>query len=93
MSVNSEKNLTVLNTDQNSVHGTSTDSESNGNRILRRREVQQRTGLPRSTMYLAISQGQFPAPVQLSVRSVGWVQSEVDSWVAQKIAASRRGAQ
>ena len=55
-------------------------------RIIRRREVEGRTGLPRSTLYDHIKRGDFPAPVRLSERSVGWVASEVDAWVAGRIA-------
>ena len=46
--------------------------------ILRRKQVQAKTGLPRSTMYLEIQQGRFPKPVPLGERSVGWVEDEID---------------
>ncbi len=55
--------------------------------ILRRRQVQARTGLSRTTLYSRISDGGFPAPVPLGKRSVGWVASEVDAWIAARIAA------
>jgi prophage regulatory protein len=60
--------------------------------IIRRKEVSARTGLPRSTLYLKISKGEFPSPVALGARSVGWAQSAVDSWVQQRIEAGKRGA-
>lgn len=60
-------------------------------KILRRRRVEDRTGLPRSTIYDAIAAGTFPAPIRLGARSVGWLESEVEAWIAQRIAASRRG--
>lgn len=55
--------------------------------ILRRREVEARTGMGCSTIYEGIKAGTFPAPVQLGPKSVGWVQSEIDAWLAARIAA------
>ena len=60
--------------------------------ILRRREVEARCGLRKSTLYAEIAQGKFPAPVRITRRSVGWVASEVDEWIARRIADSRKGA-
>lgn len=55
--------------------------------ILRRREVEARTGLSCSTIYDGIKVGTFPAPIQLGPKSVGWVQSEIDAWLATRVAA------
>jgi prophage regulatory protein len=55
-------------------------------RILRRREVQTRTGLPTSSLYDFISHDQFPRPVKLSAHRVGWIATEVDDWIARRIA-------
>lgn len=60
-----------------------------GQTILRLPNVRARTGLSRSTIYLKISEGTFPAPIALGERSVGWVESEVDAWIAERIKASR----
>jgi prophage regulatory protein len=60
------------------------------NFILRLPAVKQRTGLSRSTIYLKAAQGTFPAPVSLGARAIGWVESEVDDWLAGQIAKSRR---
>jgi prophage regulatory protein len=54
--------------------------------ILRRREVQARTGLPSSSLYALIAKGQFPGPIPLSRRRVGWVSTEVDGWLRDRIA-------
>ncbi|HYN62270.1 MAG TPA: AlpA family transcriptional regulator, partial [Rubrivivax sp.] len=40
--------------------------------ILRRPQVEQRTGLSRSTLYQYIKDGDFPKPVHLGLRAVGW---------------------
>jgi prophage regulatory protein len=61
------------------------------NNILRLPAVKVRTGLSRSTIYLRISEGSFPKPVSLGSRAVGWLESEVNDWLNQQIAASRSG--
>lgn len=47
--------------------------------ILRRKQVEARTGLRRSTIYERIQAGTFPAPISLGARAVGWLESEIDS--------------
>ena len=60
--------------------------------ILRLPAVKTRTGLSRSTIYLRVSQGTFPRPVHLGGRAVGWVEEEIQFWLAERIAASRKAA-
>ncbi|MCU1224256.1 MAG: alpA [Edaphobacter sp.] len=60
--------------------------------ILRLRKVLERTGFSRSTLYLRIAAGSFPRPISLGGRSVGWVDSEVDAWIASRVAESRLGS-
>lgn len=61
--------------------------------ILRLPDVKSRTGLSRSTIYLRISEGKFPAPISLGSRAVGWVESSISDWIDQRIKESRqRGA-
>lgn len=56
-------------------------------RIIRLKEVIDCTGLGRSTIYKYISEGSFPKSVPLGDRAVGWVESEVMSWVMSRIEA------
>ena len=58
--------------------------------ILRLPAVKTRTGLSRSTIYLRVAEGKFPKPVSLGARAIGWVDNEVDAWVAGQIEQSRR---
>lgn len=58
--------------------------------IIRRKDVEARTGLCRSTIYQRIKDGKFPLPIRLGNRSVRWLQSEIDGWVAEQIAQSRK---
>lgn len=60
------------------------------NSILRLPQVKSRVGLSRSSIYLAVSRGKFPTPVPLGERAVGWLESEVDEWVRQKVEVARR---
>ncbi|MBD3679745.1 MAG: AlpA family transcriptional regulator [Rhodobacteraceae bacterium] len=53
-------------------------------RILRRPEVEARTGLSRSTIYLLMSRGDFPKPVRLSSRAVGWPESAIAAWLESR---------
>jgi prophage regulatory protein len=54
-------------------------------RILRRPDVQDRTGLSRSGLYSAIKNGEFPAPVKLTTRAVGWPESFITKWIESRI--------
>lgn len=58
--------------------------------ILRLPAVKARTGLSRSTIYLRITEGSFPPPVSLGGRAVGWIEAEVNEWLARRIEASRK---
>ena len=58
-------------------------------RFLRLPEVQARTGLSRSTIYVRLDQGRFPRPVSLGSRAVGRIEAEVDEWIRERIAESR----
>jgi prophage regulatory protein len=57
--------------------------------ILRLQTVLSRTGLSKSLIYELIAKDQFPKPIQLGMRAVGWIGSEVDSWIATRIRISR----
>ncbi len=60
--------------------------------ILRLPAVRTRTGLSRSTIYLAISRGLFPKPITLGARAVGWLESDIEEWLTRQIAKSRNVA-
>lgn len=62
---------------------------NNNYRILRLPDVKSRTGLSRSSIYLKLASGSFPRPVSLGARSIGFVESEIDDWIAERIRVSR----
>jgi prophage regulatory protein len=55
--------------------------------ILRRAAVERVTGLPRSTLYAKVATGDFPRPVKLGARAVGWLEQDVAAWQAALIEA------
>lgn len=57
--------------------------------ILRLPAVKKRTVLSRSTIYLRIANKEFPAPISLGGRAVGWLEEDINSWLEKKIEASR----
>jgi len=65
------------------------ENKNNKERILRLADVKSRTGLSRSTIYLSISKGIFPKHISLGERCVGWLESEIDTWIATRIQRSR----
>ncbi len=61
--------------------------------VLRRKQVESRTGLSRSTIYARIASGTFPSPIDLGGgRAVGWIEAEIDEWVRSRINESRKNA-
>jgi prophage regulatory protein len=63
--------------------------------ILRRKQVEARTGLSRSSIYARLRQNPkrpgdydptFPKPVSVGAKAVGWLEHEVDAWINKQIA-------
>jgi prophage regulatory protein len=53
-------------------------------RILREAEVRARTGLSRTTRWRLIRSKEFPMPVGISRRAVGWRETEIQAWVESR---------
>lgn len=67
--------------------------EAGAHMLIRLPGVIARTGLSRSTLYRLASLGQFPRPIKLGERSSAWNSTEIDAWIADRIAArDREGA-
>ena len=54
-------------------------------RILRLKDVIEKTGLARATVYKYVAAGTFPKPIPLGGRSVGWLDSEIHSWILDAV--------
>lgn len=52
--------------------------------IIRLPEVKGITGLSKSTIYAAAKRGEFPSPISLGARAVGWLASDIDQWIASR---------
>jgi prophage regulatory protein len=61
-------------------------------RLLRRPGVQDKVGLKHSAIYALIKRDQFPTPIKIG-RSSFWVESEIDSWIEQRIQQARGAGQ
>ncbi len=68
----------------------STSPVNQPHRILRLPDVISRVGLRRASIYLHISKGSFPKPISLGARAVGWLESDIDGWIAARIEVTRR---
>ena len=55
--------------------------------IIRLPVVLSRTCLSRSTWLMGVKRGIFPKPIKLSVRSVGWLASDIERFLAERVAA------
>jgi prophage regulatory protein len=54
-------------------------------KILRLAAVVKKTGLSRAMLYKLMKNGAFPSNLHISMRSVGWVDSEVEIWMENRI--------
>ncbi len=67
--------------------------------IIRRKQVEARTGLSRSSIYARLRHNPkrpgdydptFPKPVSVGAKAVGWVEAEVEAWLVAQIQKSRK---
>lgn len=66
------------------------DKKQRHKRIIRKPEVRARVGLSDVQIWRLERAGKFPKRVQIGPKAVGWVESEVDEWIDEKVEA--RGA-
>jgi prophage regulatory protein len=77
--------LTLLEVRKMVNHGTS--------KVLRILGVIEKIGMSRSTIYNKLTPTSksfdetFPKPIRLGASSVGWLESEIDSWIAARAQA------
>jgi prophage regulatory protein len=55
-------------------------------RILRIEAASEKVGLPKSSIYELMRAGRFPKAVPLSERRTGFVEKEIDEWIAARVA-------
>ena len=69
-----------------------TEKNTTSPRILRRKQVEEITGLSRSSIYARAKNGTFPAPISLGGDCVGWIESEITDWLNERIALRAQAA-
>ena len=57
-------------------------------RLIRMREVLDKVGLSKATLYRLIAAGKFPASIQIAYRAVAWEESQVDDYLLNMISQS-----
>lgn len=63
--------------------------QTENQRLIRRKEVQAKTGLGASSIYAIMKSGEFPQCLNLSERRVAWIESDIDKWIAERVANHR----
>jgi len=58
------------------------------NKILRMRDVNEYTGLARSSVYRLMSLNLFPQSIKLTSRSVGWLETDIKDWIDNRVSSS-----
>lgn len=62
-----------------------------GNRLLKRTDVELKTGLSRSSIYSAIRARTFPEPIAIAPNRVAWLEAEIDQWIAARLTERNTG--
>lgn len=57
-------------------------------KFLRLSAVIAQTGLSKSSIYSQIQQGNFPAQIQIGVRAVAWLESDIEEWMSCRVEAT-----
>ncbi|MGX0975927.1 prophage regulatory protein [Roseovarius sp. MBR-51] len=52
--------------------------------VYRRPDVERVTGLSRSTLYAMMAEGDFPKPIKLGKRAVGWREADIIAWLESR---------
>ncbi|MGP8173848.1 MAG: helix-turn-helix transcriptional regulator [Terracidiphilus sp.] len=60
--------------------------------LTRIKQVCARVGWSKSSIYAAIAEGKFPRQISLGARSTAWLSTDIDQWIADRVAQSRRPA-
>jgi prophage regulatory protein len=63
------------------------DKNFKSDRLLRIKELENKLGVKKSTIYKMIQAGEFPKPVKISERARGWRESRAEAWIASRRAA------
>jgi prophage regulatory protein len=59
---------------------------SRSRRVLRLPQVISKAGLGRDSIYKGAREGWFPKPIKLTERASGWLEDEVEEFLARRVA-------
>ncbi|MFW0756398.1 AlpA family transcriptional regulator [Pseudomonas sp. H11T01] len=54
--------------------------------IMRRDEVERKTGFKRAHIYNLMKEGRFPQAKRIGLRAVGWDSLEIERWITERLA-------
>jgi prophage regulatory protein len=66
-----------------------TQASAAARKIIRKRAVEEQTGLSGTTIWREEKAGRFPVRIQITANSVGWYQDEITAWVHERIRGSK----
>lgn len=69
---------------ENRNHAAAAAARTDPNRIARLPEVSTLTGLSRTTIYDRVAAREFPPPLKLSAKAIGWRVADVHEWLAAR---------
>ena len=50
-------------------------------RLIKIKEVMEKTSLARATVYKYVKEGTFPQAISIGANRVAWLEEEVDNWI------------
>jgi prophage regulatory protein len=53
--------------------------------IMRREEVERKTGFKRAHIYNLMKEGKFPRAKRIGLRAVGWDSLEIERWIVERL--------
>lgn len=91
--INAQKqSINVLTTEQDPINNQTISTEL---RVLRIQQVAEKLSIGKSTIYDWLSpkspryDESFPKPFKLGGKAIGWLSSEVDAWLLNRVALTR----
>lgn len=67
-------------------------TETQKPRLIGRAEVITRVGLCKASLYNRMNAGEFPRPIPIGGGRVAWLESDIDLWIAERLADAGRAA-
>ena len=58
-------------------------------KLLRMKQVCERTGVSRAGIYRLLETDDFPRPVRITERSIGFPEEEIEEWITQRMETHR----